>query len=63
MVQFLVGGPQSENKRKRKDRQVLGPCQRTEKVVELEGKGDTNCSWRAWNWAQKVEKDTRRIGN
>ena len=29
---------------KEKDRQILGPCQRTEKVVEHLGVGDTNCS-------------------
>ena len=32
----------SENQRKLKDRQVLGPCQRTKKAVEHESDGDTN---------------------
>ena len=41
--------PQSENQRKRKKRQVLGPCQITEKVVERVGDGDTNCNWFTWN--------------
>ena len=26
------GGPQGENKRKQKDKQILGPCQRAEKA-------------------------------
>ena len=36
-------------KRKRKERQVLEPCQRTKKVVERVGDGDTNCNWSTWN--------------
>ena len=28
--------PQSKNERKRKNRQVLGPCQKTKKAVEHE---------------------------
>ena len=39
-----LGEPQSENQRKQKERQVLGPCQRTEKAVEHVSNGDTN-----WN--------------
>ena len=38
-----------ENQRKRKERQVLRPCQRTKKPLELEGNGDTNCKWCALN--------------
>ena len=29
------GRPQSKDKKKRKERQVLGPCQRTRKAVEV----------------------------
>ena len=36
------GGPPSKNKRKWKDRQILGPCQRTEIAVEPEGDGNTS---------------------
>ena len=36
------GGPLSKNQRKRKERKVLGPSQRTERDVEHEGDGDTN---------------------
>ena len=34
---------QSKNKRKRKDKQILGPCQRLKTAVEH----DIDCSWRA----------------
>ena len=38
-------GAQRENKRKQKNKQMLGPCQRTKKAEEHEGDGDgdTNC--------------------
>ena len=39
---------QSENQRKRKEGQILRPCQRS-KNVEHESNGDTNCNWRDWN--------------
>ena len=42
-------GPQRENQRKRKMRQVLTPCQRTKKAMEHENNGDTSCNWHAWN--------------
>ena len=41
--------PQSENQRKRKERQIPGPCLRTKKAEEHKDDGDTNCNWRAWN--------------
>ena len=37
------GEPQSENKRKREEGK--GPCQRTEKIMEHEGDGDTNSNY------------------
>ena len=37
------GRPLNVNKRKGKDRQILGPCLRTEKAVESQD--NTNCSW------------------
>ena len=33
-----------EGERKAK-RDIPGPCKRTEKAMELEGVGDTNCKW------------------
>ena len=40
------GGPQSEKKRKQKDRQRLGPSQRTKKAVGHEDYGDARCNLR-----------------
>ena len=48
-------GSQSQNKRKEKDRQVFGSCQRAEKVVEHEGDSDANCSWCSWNGSSRKE--------
>ena len=49
-----LGGPQNENKRKRKDKQIIGTCQKTEKAIEDEGEGDSNCNWRTWNSVLKA---------
>ena len=57
------GGPHSENKRKRKDRKILEPCQRTEKKQEHEDDGSTSCSWCTWDGLQMLRKMTGRIGN
>ena len=38
-----------KNKRKQKDRQILGYCERAEKAVEDESDSDINCSWCSWN--------------
>ena len=35
---------QSENKRKRKDKLIIGLCQRSEKAKDHEGDGDTSCN-------------------
>ena len=42
-------GPQYENKRKQKVRQVLRPFQRTKRSVGQDGYGNTNGSWCTWN--------------
>ena len=42
-MDFVV--PQSENQGKRKERQILRSCQRTEKVVEHKDDGNTNCNY------------------
>ena len=52
-------GLQSKNKRKRKDRQILGPCQRTKKTVEQVGDSYTNCRSHALNSPQWIG----RVGN
>ena len=51
------------NKRKRKDRQILGSCLKTEKVVEYEGDGDTNCNRCTWNDSYGLGEKTGRTGN
>ena len=48
---------QSENKRKRKDRKILGCFQRAEKSVEYEGDIDTNC-WCALNDPQEPGRES-----
>ena len=40
-MDFIV--QQSQNKRKRKDWQMLGSCQRAEKIVAHECNGEINC--------------------
>ena len=52
-----------ENQRKQKQRQVLGPCQRTDNAEEHESDGDISCNWRDWNGPQSRRKTARRIGN
>ena len=45
----FLADKQSENKRKRKNRLILGPIPRTKNTVEHEGDGDMNCGWCSWN--------------
>ena len=54
-----LGGPQSENQRKRKD----WPRQRTKKDVEHEVDGGTSCNWCTWSGQQNLGKGTGRVGN
>ena len=42
LVEFIVQSDQ-RNQRKWKDKQILGPCQRTEKAVEHKGQVSINC--------------------
>ena len=37
--------------------------QKTEKVVEHEGDGCTDCSWTPWNNPKEPRKETERTGN
>ena len=54
-------GPQSENKRKRKDRQI--PEQRTEMGAETEGDSGISSSLNPWNGLQKFRKETGGTGD
>ena len=55
--------PQTNEKVPQKERQLLGPCQKTKKAVEHESNDDTNYNWRAWNGSQRLQKGTGRVGN
>ena len=46
-----------------KDRQILGSCNGTEKVVEREGDSDANIIQAFWNSPQTLRKKTGGIGN
>ena len=48
-------GPLSENKIKRKDKQIIGRCQRTKTAEEQEIDDGSNC-WCAWNGPQTLGK-------
>ena len=58
-----AGGPQSQNHRKRKNRQVLRPFLKNLEFIEYKGVGDTNCNWCAWKISKKLVKRVRRVGN
>ena len=51
-----LGGPQSENQRKWKNRKMLEPCKRTKK-----GDGDTNCNWLNCNGAYRLGLENRKL--
>ena len=51
---------QSE-KRKRKHRKILGPCQGIFKNIEFKADGYTNCKWRTWGKGQEEIEIRRRI--
>ena len=51
---------QIENKRKQKDRQILGPYPETKNAVEHKGDGNTNCTW---NDPQRIGKEIGTVGN
>ena len=52
-----------ENKRKRKDRQILRRCRRTRKAVGHVGDGDTNSNSCAWYRPQDLGEMTGGLGN
>ena len=49
-----------KNKRKRKDKQILGSCQRTKKAVKHKSDSDTNCICSTWNDSNMLGKRKRR---
>ena len=53
-------GIQTEDQRKRKKRQTVGPYQITKKAVEHDVNGDTSSTWHG---PQKLGKGCRRIEN
>ena len=53
LVDFAVPANHSKNKRIQNDRQLLGSCLRTEKVVEHESDSGTNCL----NYFQRDRKE------
>ena len=50
-----------EKQRKRQQRQVLEACQRTKKVMEHEGDGDTTYNWCTRNSPQRLGKGDGRV--
>ena len=60
---YRSSGSQSQNQRKRKETQGLGPRQITKNVVGHEGDGDTSCNLCTWNGPQNFGKRTGRVGN
>ena len=58
------GKPQSENKRKRKDRQIQGPCLRTKnktlRDIRVTKMTTRRCTW---NVLQRLGKRTEKTGN
>ena len=56
-------GPQSEYKRARKDKQILGYGYRAKKKKPVEYKGDTNCCESVWKVPQGIRKKAGRIEN
>ena len=50
-------------KENEKKRQILRSCQRTKKVTEHEGNGDTNCNLSTWNDHQRLNKRAGGVGN
>ena len=53
--------PQIKDRRKPKDRQILGPCRRTKEPVKHESDDDGNCNWFTWNDLQRFGKGTGRL--
>ena len=46
-------------KRKQKDREIPGSCQRAKKAVKHESDDDINCNWSTWYSPQRDCEDWR----
>ena len=58
------GWPQCKNKRKWKDKQILGPCQRTKKKAKgHEGGSNMNCNWSTSKGLKKRLKELEIKGS
>ena len=55
-MDFVVLADQSKDQRKRKERQILRPSERTEKAMEHQNDGDTNCNRCTWKDPKKLGK-------
>ena len=53
----------SENKRNRKNKEILGLCRWTKNEVEHESNDDISCSWCTWKDHKQIGKGTGRIRN
>ena len=60
---YRSSGSHRENKRKRKDKQILRPCQRTKETVEHKDDSNAICRSCAWDASQRLEKKTSVRGN
>ena len=60
MLDFNVPANNRVKKDSEKINELLGSCQRAEKTAELEGDGDTNCSWSIWDITQRLRKEIGR---
>ena len=60
-VDFDVVVTDSVTIKKRKDRQILGPCQK--KAMEQEDNGDSSCCWSTWNGPQRLREQTEGTVN
>ena len=63
LVDHCVNPPPKPPQKKTKKRQILGLYQRTEKVMEHESDGDTNCKWNTWNDPQRIVQGIGRVEN
>ena len=64
IVNFAISAwPYVKTEGKRKEKKVRRRCERTEKTVEHESDGDTNCNCCSWYSHQRINKGTGWLGN
>ena len=54
IVDFAALADHREIIKEQKERQVIGPCQRSKKAEEHEGSGDIHYNWNTWNGPQRL---------